>query len=61
MAFKIYSVPMQRTMTQTVMVEIEATSVDSAIQKANASRENVEWQTDDVNYEDIDPEDVEVA
>jgi len=48
-------------MTQTVMVEIEATSVDSAIQKANASRENVEWQTDDVNYEDIDPEDVEVA
>jgi hypothetical protein len=56
-----YNVPMQRTIIQYVMVEMEADDVDSAIEKANSVRETVEWSTTDTDYDETVSEDVEVA
>jgi hypothetical protein len=56
-----YNVPMQRTIVQYVMMEIEADDVEAAIGKASAIREMADWSTTDTDYDEIDPEDVEVA
>jgi len=53
-----FQVEMLRTMTQTVVVEIEATDKHEAAKKAYDIKEDLEWSTTDTNY---DFPDVEVA
>ena len=46
-----YQVDMQRIITQSAIIEIDAKDAQEARSKANDMRENVEWGTTDTDYD----------